>query len=240
MKLNQEQLDNAPEIDSGDAYRLFLDISSTCTGYTVARIDGKKCYISRLGVMWFGADWENGKKYHHMHQAVGEFYTTNAVTDIIYEAYHVNPNQVGNSLVVPEMIGAMKAACYDIFGLPIGTEALSPTAWRGILGIKADKTPKLDKAGKPTYKKSRSGKMMEIVERDYKTPTAGYLQGLFNNQLPAQLKSNITGGLRQTPSDFFDSMAICIAWSKKFGCNEFIIMENAIDGHPDGVHSKIG
>jgi len=232
MKLNQEQLDNAPEIDSGESYRLFLDISSTCTGYTVAKIEGKKCYISRLGVMWFGADWENGKKYHHMHQAVGEFYTTNAVTDIIYEAYHVNPNQVGNSLVVPEMIGAMKAACHDIFGLPIGSESISPTAWRGILGIKADKTPKLDKSGKPTYKKSRSGKMMEIVERDYKTPTIKYLDNLFPGKIPKTLMSNITGNARTTPSDLYDSLAICVSWSKKFGCNEFIIMDNAIDGHP--------
>lgn len=232
MNLNQEQLDNAPEIDSGESYRLFLDISSTCTGYTVAKIEGKKCYISRLGVMWFGADWENGQKYHHMHQAVGEFYTTNAVTDIIYEAYHVNPNQVGNSLVVPEMIGAVKAACFDIFGMPIGSESISPTAWRGILGIKADKTPKLDKSGKPTYKKSRSGKQMEIVERDYKTPTIKYLDNLFPGKLPKTLISNITGNARTTPSDLYDSLAICVAWSKKFGCTEFIIMDNALDGHP--------
>ena len=125
MKVEQDILDNAPEVASDEAFRLFLDLSSNCTGYTVARMEGRKCYISRLGVMWFGADWENGQKYHHLHQAVGEFYSTNAVVDIIYEAYHVNPNQVGNSLVVPEMIGAMKAACYDIFGMPIGTESIS-------------------------------------------------------------------------------------------------------------------
>jgi hypothetical protein len=240
MKVDQDILDSAPETSMGDSYRLFLDISSTCTGYTVAKFEGRKCYISRAGVMWFGADWENGQKYHHMHQAVGEFYTVNAITDIIYESYHVNPNQVGNSLVVPEMIGAMKAACYDIFGMPIGTEEMGPTAWRGVLGIKPIKTPKLDKSGQPVVRKSRGGRMMEVVERDFKTPVINYLDVMFDNQLPKTLKSNITGNLRATPSDFYDSMAICVAWHKRLGCDEFIIMEDAIDGHPEGGHARIG
>ena len=230
MKLKQEVLDSIPETDMGESHRLFLDISSTCTGYCIARFSGGKCTIVRAGAMWFPNDCPNGQKYYQMQQAVSEFYTVNAVTDIIYESYHVNPNQVGNSLVVPEMIGAMKAACYDVFGMPIGTEESSPTDWRGRLGIKAIKTPKLDKAGKPLFRKSRSGRMMEVVERDYKTPTINYIYALFPDQIPAQLKSNITGTERSIPNDFYDAMAICVSWHKKFGVSQFILQDGAIDG----------
>lgn len=238
--MNQDILDATPEIGQVEAYRLFLDMSSTCTGYVVAKFSGKTCTISRAGVMWFGSDWENGKKYHHIHQSIGEFYSVNAVTDIIYESYHVNPNQVGNSLVVPEMIGAMKAACYDIWGMPIGTEETSPTDWRGRLGIKPIKKPKLDKSGNPTFRKSRSGRMMEVVERDYKTPVINLMNEIFQNKLPKTLISNITGNARTCPNDFTDALAICVSWHKKFGCTEFIIAENAIDGHPEGGHAQIG
>lgn len=239
MKLNQEQLDNAPEIDSGESYRLFLDISSTCTGYTVAKFSGRKCTIVRAGAMWFPSDCENGQKYYQLAQSIGEFYTVNAVTDIIYESYHVNPSQVGNSLVVPEMIGAMRASCYDVFGQPIGCEEFSPTAWRGVLGIKAIKTYKLDKEGKQIYKKTKKG-MQPVVERDFKTPTIDYLNVMFDNKIPKTLKSNITGNFRSVPNDLHDSIAICVAWHKKLGVKEFEIAENAIDGHPEGLHARIG
>jgi hypothetical protein len=230
MKVKQDILDAAPETDMGNSYRLFLDLSSSCSGYSIARMEGRKCTIVRAGAMWFPSDCPNGQKYYQMQQAIGEFYTVNAITDIIYESYHVNPNQVGNSLVVPEMIGAVKAACYDIFGSPIGIEESSPTDWRGRLGIKAIKTPKLDKAGNPTFRKSRSGRMMEVVERDYKTPVIELVDNLFPGQIPKQVKSNVTGNARSMPNDFYDSMAICISWHKKWGCSEFILQEGAIDG----------
>lgn len=230
MKVKQEILDQAPETDMGESFRLFLDLSSSCSGYVVARMSGKQCIIARAGAMWFPSDCPNGQKYFQMQQAISEFYTVNAVTDIIYESYHVNPNQVGNSLVVPEMIGAVKAACHDVFGMPIGIEDLSPTAWRGQLGIKAIKTPKLDKAGNPTFKKSRSGSMMEVVERDYKTPTIEYVDKMLDNQIPKQLRSNITGNSRATPNDLYDAFGICMGWHKKFGVTEYILADGAIDG----------
>lgn len=229
MKLEQEVLDAAQEIGQAEAYRLFLDLSSTCSGYVCARIEGRKCIISRLGVMWFPTDCPNGQKYYQMQQAIGEFYTVNAITDIIYESYHVNPAQVGNSLVVPEMIGAMKAACHDVFGMPIGYEDISPTAWRGKLGIQPIKTPKLDKAGNQVYKKTKKG-MQPVVERDFKTPVINYMDKMFDNKIPKMLKSNITGNLRSTPNDLYDALGVCVGWSKKLGCDEFIIADGAFDG----------
>ncbi len=180
--------------------------------------------------MWFPSDCPNGQKYYQMQQAISEFYTVNAITDIIYESYHVNPNQVGNSLVVPEMIGAVKAACFDIFGMPIGCEDISPPTWRKPLGIQAIKTPKLDKDGNPKFKLSRDGRKMEVVERDYKTPTINYVDKLFPGQIPKQLKSNITGNLRATPNDLYDAFGVCLGWSAKFGVKEFVLQEGAIDG----------
>lgn len=229
MKLEQDVLDNAPEIDSQESYRLFLDLSSTCTGYVVAKMEGRRCIISRAGVMWFPTDCPNGLKYHQMHQAVGEFYTVNAVTDIIYESYHVNPAQVGHSLVVPEMIGAVKAACHDVWGMPIGYEDMSPTAWRGKLGIQPIKTPKLDKSGKPVYKQTKKG-MQPVVERDFKTPVINYMDKLFEGQIPKMLKSNVTGNLRATPNDLYDAFGVCVGWHKKFGCDEFILKDGCFDG----------
>lgn len=229
MKLEQDVLDNAPETDSGDSYRLFLDLSSTCTGYVIARMEGRRCIIARAGVMWFPTDCPNGLKYHQMHQAVGEFYTVNAVTDIIYESYHVNPAQVGNSLVVPEMIGAMKAACHDVWGMPIGYEDFSPTAWRGKIGIQPIKTPKLDKSGNQVYKKTKKG-MQPVVDRDFKTPVINYMDKLFEGQIPKTLKSNVTGNLRATPNDLYDAFGVCVGWHKKFGCDEFILKDGCFDG----------
>lgn len=226
MKLEQDVLDSSPEISADESYRLFLDMSSTCTGYIVAKMEGRKCLISRAGVMWFPSDCPNGLKFHQMHQAVGEFYTVNAITDIIYESYHVNPKQVGNSLVVPEMIGAMKAACHDIWGMPIGYEDMSPTAWRGKLGVQPIKTPKLDKSGNPLY--TKTGK--PIFDRDFKTPVINYMDKLFDNQVPKMLKSNVTGNLRSTPNDLYDAFGVCVGWHKKFGCDEFVLKDGCFDG----------
>lgn len=226
MNITDEMKENAPETEMGESNRLFLDMSSQCTGYVVANFSGKKCTISRLGVMWFGNDWLNGQKFHHMHQAVGEFYTINAITDIIYESYHVNPKQVGNSLVVPEMIGAMKAACFDIFGMPIGYEDFSPTAWRGQLGIKPIKSPKLNKNG--VQETTKAGKPR--YDNDWKTPVINYMDKMFDNQIPKMLRSNITGNLRSTPNDLYDALGICCGWHKKFGIEEFVIKDGAFDG----------
>ena len=231
MNITEEMKDNAPEVDSGESYRLFLDISSTCTGYTIAKMEGRKVTISRAGVMWFDSKVDNGRKYFELQQAIGEFYSINAITDIIYEAYHVNPSQVGNSLVVPEMIGAVRAAAHDVWGMPLGTESISPTKWRGILGIKPIKTPKLNKQG--VQLKTKSGRPQ--YDRDYKTPTINYLDIMFDNKIPKQLISNVTGSVRATPSDMYDSISICIAWSKQFGCDQFIIKEGAFDGYVEGV-----
>lgn len=231
-KITQNQMDSAPTTDMGDSYRLFLDLSSTCTGYVIAKFSERKCEIARAGVMWFGDKWENGQKYFHLQDVItSDFYVVNAITDVIYESYHVNPKQVGNSLVVPEMIGAMKACCYDIASMPLGTEDLSPTAWRGQLGIKPLKTPKMKKDGTPEL--TKAGK--QRYDNDYKTPTISYMDKMFDNQIPKKLRSNITGNFRATPNDLYDALGVCLGWHKKLGVSEFVLKDGCFDGTEGGT-----
>lgn len=228
-EVDQDILDKANETQMGDSYRLFLDMSSTCTGYAVAKMEGRKCTISRAGALWFGKDWENGEKYFYLQSFItNDLYVVNAITDVIYESYHVNPKQVGNSLVVPEMIGAMKACLYDIASLPLGCEDIAPTSWRKSLGVKAIKTPKTDKFGNNLL----SGKGKIQYNNDWKTPVINYMDTLFDNKVPKSIQSNITGKVRSTPNDLYDALGICIGWHKKFGCDEFVLKDNTFDGVP--------
>lgn len=140
--------------------------------------------------------------------------------------YNVDPKQVGNSLVIPEMIGALKACVYDIASEPLGVESMPPTGWRKKLGVTADKSPKLDKLGNPVLTSSGKPK----YNNDWKSPVIRYMDALFPGQIPQKLVSNITGNKRATPNDLYDALGLCVGWHKKFGCSEFVILPNAFDG----------
>lgn len=228
-----DQLDKtAPVIDIGDSYRVFFDLSSTCSGYAIARMNGSKCTIVRVGAVWFGDSWKHGQKYAYMYNLVcNEFYVTNAITDIIYEKYSIDINQMNNCLVVPEMIGAIKAAAFDVSSDPLGVEDIAPTQWRKILGIVSDKTPKLNKDGSPMV--NRAGKPK--YSNEWKQPAVRYIDKMFSGQVPQKIISNVTGNLRGVPHDLYEAMCICIAWHKKFGVKEFVVEEGAFDGAPEVV-----
>lgn len=222
----------APVIDIGTTSRAFLDLSSTCTGYCLASMEGSKCRILRVGAVWFGDDWKHGQKYAYMQNLISnEFYVTNAITDVIYEKYSIDVNQMNNCLVVPEMIGAIKSACFDVSSDPLGVEDISPTQWRKIIGIVPDKTPKVDKLGNPILTKNGKQKF----NNEYKQPAIRLINGMFPDQLPPKVISNITGNLRGTPHDLYEAMCICIAWHKKFGIKNFEIADGAFDGAPESV-----
>jgi len=205
-----------------DSYRLFLDISSTCTGYCVAKItQGRStslsdatCEIVRAGAIWFPDDWTNEKKNYYMYRLVSDdFY-------VIYERYSFSMKQRGGSLVVPEMIGAIKVAAFDTGSLPMGVEDIPPNVWRSQLGLKAVITEKkVMEGGVPKVKKSR----------DYKTPCIDYMNDMFKDKIPAQLISNVTGKLRNTPNDVFDALGVCLGWHTKFGVKKFKINEGAFN-----------
>lgn len=217
----------APLMDIGDSYRVFFDLSSTCSGYCVAKMVGQKCTISRVGAIWFGDDWKHGQKYQYMQSLVSEdLYVVNAITDIIYEKYSIDVNQMNNCLVVPEMIGAIKAAAHDVSSEPLGVEDIAPTQWRKILGIVADVTPRLNKQGLPELTSRGKPK----YNKEWKQPAIRFIDKAFPDKVPKKITSNVTGNMRGTPHDLYEAMCICMAWHKKFGVKEFVIADGAFDG----------
>jgi hypothetical protein len=202
-----------------DEYRLFLDLSSSCSGYVVARINRGKslmlsdatCEIVRAGAIWFPPAWENSKKYHYMYRLVTEdFYVISAISDIVYERYSFNPKQQAGSLVVPEMIGAIKAATHDVCGLSLGIEEIAPQTWRSQCGIK----PIID---------PRSG------AKDWKTATINHFDEFFEGKIPKKTLSNVTGKERTTPNDLYDAIGVCVGWHKKLGVEKFSIKDIAFN-----------
>lgn len=216
-----------------DDFRLFLDLSSTCSGYAVARIkkgesqllQDATCEIVRAGAIWFPSSWKNEQKYYYMYRLVCEdFYITSAVTDIIYERYSFNANQAQGALVVPEMIGAIKVAAQDVGSLPMDVEDIPPQVWRSQLGLKARKSEKM-KGGKVELTSSGKPRM----SYDWKTPTIEYFNEIFKGQIPEKLISNVTGKERATPTDVYDALGVCCGWHKKFGVSKFELKDGAFN-----------
>lgn len=170
---------------------LFLDLSSSCTGYSIISLDfvHKKAKFKKSGVMWFGADWENQEKYHYIFSAITNYFNiVDKIDFCICEAYMLNPKKRMGSLVGPELHGAVQVALAEIgikyMPMPVQT-------WRKHLGVKKDS----------------SG--------DYKKPTQIEVEKFIS--LPKEIKSNITGSMRTLPNDLADSLGIAIGTLKKWG-----------------------
>lgn len=192
---------------------LYLDISSSCTGYVVATYDiaNKKATILKAGVLWFNDDWEHGQKYRYLQQYVTDVaYIHFRINDIVAEKYFCNPKAGLGTAVVSEATGAVKAACYEVM-TPIGFHGISPPTWRSILKIKKDKT----KTGSAAWK----------------SPTKDRVEELLGIKMPEKLTSNINGKERKCPTDLWDALAICMAWltDPANGCTKFEIAPGAFE-----------
>lgn len=195
----------------GDDPVLYLDISSTCTGWTVARMDRrtKKAIITAAGVLWFDKEWPHGRKYKELQDFVlNVAYVRHRVNNIVAEGYMVNPKRAMGTLVIPEATGAIKATCFEA-APPMGFYLILPQSWRAALQIKKD--PSL--AGSSSWKIPTKNKIEKIL-----------------GPLPEKLMSNITGKLRKTPYDLYDSLGICMGWLSKSpnDCTDFILKKGAI------------
>lgn len=179
---------------------LFLDASSTCTGYAIAECNFKTrtATIRKTGAIWFNSKWSNQEKYYYVQKALeGYFWIVDKIDFIVHEAYSVNPNRMMGVLVVPEMIGAIKAGAEEN---GIKVEDILPQSWRAALGIKPIVTEKEVK-----------GKVKK--ERDFKEPTKQKV--LEYCSIPETITSNITFKERATPSDVYDAIGVGLGWLKR-------------------------
>ncbi len=174
---------------------LFLDISSTCTGYAVANIDfsTKKVTWKSTGALWLNPKWPHQEKYLYMHEAiVNYFWIVEAIDYCVVEQYSINPKKMAGIHVVPEMQGAIKAAAAQ-HGVTV--DSILPQTWRSRLGIKKKKLPN----GKSDYKVPTMERIADFVE------------------IPEQSTSNITQKDRRTPSDVYDALGVGLGWLIKLG-----------------------
>ena len=197
---------------------LFLDVSSTCVGYSICSVDftHKQSVMKKAGAIWLDPNWSHAEKYSYMFNAISNyFWTVEAIDYIVVEQYSINPNKMVGVAVVPEMMGVIKCAGNEN---GVKVSSILPQSWRKILGIK------------PIITKNSKGKN----ERDFKTPTKDYVEKLI--PVPQQVKSNITNNLRQTPSDLYDAVAISLAWLNKLGFANVNTSNVTINSHIGAIN----
>jgi hypothetical protein len=174
---------------------LFLDISSSCTGYSIANINftTKNVIWKNAGAIWLASEWSHQEKYNYMfHVICNYFWIVESIDYIVVEQYSVNPKKMMGINVISEMQGSIKAAAWEN---GVKVSSILPQTWRSILGIKKDK-----------------------ANNDWKKPTKSAILQRVN--IPEDIISNITGKTRQTPSDLYDAIAIGLAWLIKLGFEE--------------------
>lgn len=177
---------------------LFLDISSTCTGYVIADV-ADKATILEAGAIWFDKGDSVAKKCYSLYdwiltinETLGEGIYIDNISKIVYESYVFNTSRVTGSLVCPHLQGAVMTAAE---ARTMETDQITPQTWRKHCGIKPVKTAK--------------------KKRDYKKPTEDYFRAKW--QLPEKIESNVTGNMRATPSDYFDALGVCEGYCRGLG-----------------------
>lgn len=188
-----------PEFKLKTSNFLFLDVSSSCTGFAIAEIDftTKIATITKAGCIWFPSDWEHAKKFDYIYNAIQIYFDVVEKIDyIVIEQYSVNMKNKTGMLVSPEMHGVIKAAAFSngvkVAYMPVQT-------WRHQLNIKP---------------------IIVNGKKDYKTPC----KDLINTKVavPEEIISNITKKLRKTPSDVYDALGICWGWLQKNNIKKII------------------
>lgn len=111
---------------------LFLDISSTCTGYCLA--DSGK--IIKVGAYWFHKDDGIVQKARKLGEFVQDLIDTHGVESVIYERFSFNMKNPNGSLSCPQLQGAVFANTRGTFF--VGD--ITPQTWRKHCGLKKAKT----------------------------------------------------------------------------------------------------
>lgn len=195
-----------------DVNILFLDLSSTCTGYCVVKVnfETKKATFSKAGALWLDPNWKHQDKYHYIYEAiVNYFWIIEQIDYIVAEQYSINPKKSRGLHVSPEMHGVVKVAA-AANGVNVST--FTPQSWRYELGIKPDVTVVKGK-----------------TKKDYKTPTKRKM--LEYVAIPEDSISNITNNKRKTPSDVYDAMGLGAGWLKRFGITRWDFSKMEFNQH---------
>lgn len=164
---------------------LFLDISSSCTGYTVATKDR----VHHFGALWFEKDASIAEKCWTIYRFIINMEEIWKFKKVVFEQYSFNMSRRSGALVCPQMQGAVLVACTK---LELDHDQITPQTWRKNCGIKKGKG---------------SGNAV------WKEPTKKYFDAKM--EIPEKIESNITGNLRTTPYDVYDSLGIAEGWFKK-------------------------
>lgn len=194
----------------GSVNVLFLDLSSSCTGYSLVQVDfeGKKAKFINSGAIWFDDSWTNQEKYHYIFSAVTNYFNIVGQIDLcVAEAYMINSKKLMGSQVGPELHGALQVALAEI-GVKYFT--ILPQSWRSALGIK------------PNVSVNSKGKK----EKDFKGPTKTFVTNLA--PIPAQIESNITKNQRTTPNDVYDAIAVGLGFLSKMGIKNWNLKDMQI------------
>lgn len=197
---------------------LFLDVSSTCTGYAIMKVDfqRKTSQLTSCGALWLNnKKWKDQERYSYLFHALAQyFWIVEQVDYIVAEQYSINPKKMVGVQVLPELMGVIKTAGEEN---GVGVSTVLPQTWRSQLGIK------------PNVTKDKNGKN----KRDYKEPTKQEVLKHFD--IPETSISNITGKSRNTPSDLYDAIAIGLGWTKKYGLDKLIPGYFSFNSHVDSL-----
>jgi Holliday junction resolvasome RuvABC endonuclease subunit len=175
---------------------LLIDPSAAHLGWALATLDldKKELFISAIGMLWTKDSWSKGRRYRYMLQAINQLLQGNVTVIphvVVTESFFMNPKLPMGSAVVPTINALINMAADENDVL---YQEMGPSAWRGILGIKAS---------------TITGK------RDYKIPTAQLVKKHIT--LPETIQSNINRKDRLLPHDITDVLAIAIAVAKHHG-----------------------
>lgn len=175
---------------------IFLDISSTCSGFTIAEIYNDRAHIVETGAIWRPHSWEkHGQYYKYLIDfLVDKFEKTDNISLVVFERYFLSPNKGHGVSVVSEAIGAVKASCHYP-QTPIKYDGIPPPSWRSALGIKKDHTQK--------------------GSNQYKVPTKVKIEELLNITFPEKITDTFTGKRRNLPTDLVDSIGVCMGYLRK-------------------------
>ncbi len=160
-----------------------LDLSSSCVGYTIAEIKSDStAVISQAGIIKWTKDVPKEKKYFDMYNIISDIWYANNIDFVVIERFSFNPKQCMGALVVPEMIGAVKAATYSNLP-PMEIEIVPPQTWK---------------------------KALTDNGRAKKDEVELAIRRKFPDKFPEKIANPVTGNQIKIPSDLFDSIGICL------------------------------